>query len=85
MPYQVEFSPKAERQFRRLPRPVQVRLAPHIDALNKNPRPHGVKKLINRENMYRLRVGDYRVIYTVEDRALLVLVAKIGDRKEVYR
>ena len=50
-----------------------------------NPRPRGVEKLEGRENRYRIRVGDYRVIYEIHDEVLLVLVVRIGHRREVYR
>jgi mRNA interferase RelE/StbE len=53
--------------------------------LRENPRPQGVKKLAGEENLYRIREGDYRLIYTIGDKELIVLVVKIGDRKEIYR
>jgi mRNA interferase RelE/StbE len=83
--YTVEFSRKAERQFKDLPKSIQVKLAPKINALADDPRPRGAKKLEGEDELYRIRVGDYRVIYQVQDKALIVLVVKIGDRKEVYR
>jgi mRNA interferase RelE/StbE len=83
--YRIEFARKAARQFLDLPVAVQKRLKPKIDALAQNPRPRGVKKLEGEESLYRIRVGDYRIIYQVQDRALLVLVVKLGDRKEIYR
>lgn len=82
--YRLEFTPGADRQFRNLPKDVQERLTPHIDALIRNPRPPGIKKLKG-EDAYRLRVGDHRIIYEVHDKRLLVLVVKIGHRREVYR
>lgn len=56
-----------------------------MDALSLNPRPRGVKKLEGERELYRLRSGDYRIIYRVEDRVLLVLVIAIGHRREIYR
>ncbi len=85
MSYTIEFSRKAERQFRDLPKSIQVKLTPKINALADNPRPRGAKKLEGENELYRIRVGDYRVIYQVQDKALIVLVVKIGDRKEIYR
>lgn len=82
--YRVEFTPAADQQFRKLPTQLQARLKPHIDALAQNPRPPGVEKLTG-EDAYRFRVGDYRVLYEVHDKKLLVLVVKIGHRREVYR
>lgn len=69
----------------RLPRKIQVRLKPKIDALADNPRPHGTKKLAGEDDLYRIRIGDYRVIYQVQDLVLLIVVVKIGGRKDVYR
>jgi mRNA interferase RelE/StbE len=56
--------------------------------LEENPRPHGVEKMETKEKLYRVYVGpgkNYRVVYQIRDEALLVLVVKVGDRKEVYR
>ena len=85
MSYTIEFSQKAERQFKDLPRSVQLKIAPKISALAETPRPRGAKKLEGQDDIYRIRAGDYRIIYQVQDKALIVLVVKIGDRKEVYR
>ena len=85
MAYRVNFSKMAERQFRNLPRTVQSRIAPRIDALADDPRPPGVVRLSGREDLYRIRVGDYRVLYAIEERELMVLVVKLGHRREVYR
>jgi mRNA interferase RelE/StbE len=85
MAYRIEFSPAAERQFKKLPREIQFRLKPRLDGLMNNPFPRGVKKLSAEENLYRLQVGDHRIIYQVQHNALLVLVVKLGHRREVYR
>ena len=85
MPYRVELSKPALRQFEKLSKSVQTRLKPRIDALAHDPRPHGVKKLVGEDELYRLRVGDYRIIYQIQDKVLLVLVVRIRNRKEVYR
>jgi mRNA interferase RelE/StbE len=83
--YRIEFARKALREFQNLPAQVKKRLKPKIDALGQNPRPRGVKKIEGKENLYRIRVGDYRVIYEVLDKVLLVLVVKLGDRKDIYK
>ncbi len=85
MAYRIEFAPRAERQFDDLPREVQERLTPRIEALAENPRPQGVKKLAGEPGLYRLRVGDYRIVYQIRDQELFILVVKIGHRREVYR
>lgn len=85
MVYRVLLAPPAERQLKALAEPIQKRLVRRLKSLQGNPRPHGVKKLSGEENLYRIREGGYRIIYTIRDKELVVLVVKIGDRKEVYR
>ena len=82
--YEIEFTKRARRQFIKLIPAVQLRLQGAIDELSENPRPDGVKKLKGRDDEYRIRIGDYRVIYTVEDRVLLVIVVQVGLRSNVY-
>jgi len=83
--YRVEFARAAKRQFDCLPKQVQVRLKRRIESLKDNPRPHGAKKLAGADDLYRIRDGEYRIIYTIKDKELIVLVVKIGHRREVYR
>jgi mRNA interferase RelE/StbE len=85
MPYRVEFSKRAEKQFKKLPSQVQQRLRLQIDALSENPHPAGVKKLEGEDNQYRIRVGNYRIVYAVQEAVLLVILLRIGHRREVYR
>ena len=85
MPYSVLLAPPAEREFRSFAPAIQKRLVKRMKSLHNDPRPSGVKKLTGEDNLYRIREGDYRIIYTVQDKELIVLVVKIGDRKEVYR
>ena len=85
MAYEVSFAPNAVRQFESLPRHAQVRLATKIEDLENDPRPSGAKKLAGEGELWRIRVGDYRVIYAIIDDQLVVLVVAVGDRKEVYR
>ena len=83
--YHVEFTSGAARQLKKLPRDAQRRLAAAIDGLEQEPRPPGVRKLSAEEGIYRIRVGDYRVLYEIDDKILLVLVVSVGDRKDIYR
>ena len=85
MAYSVALAPAADRQFRKLPALVQQRLKSHIDSLASAPRPPGTVKMHGEPNLYRIRVGNYRIVYYVQDRAREVLVVKIKDRREVYR
>ena len=83
--YSIQILPSAERDLAALGKPLRRRVAARIDALAANPRPSGVKKLQGSADTWRLRVGDYRVLYEIRDRQLLVLVVKIGHRREIYR
>ena len=83
MAYRIDFTAGAARQFRKLPKDIQARLAPRITALADNPRPVGAKKLKGTEG-YRLRVGNYRVLYEIKDTASLVRIVSVGHRREVY-
>lgn len=85
MAYSIEFTGAAKRQFDKLPGNAKRRLAETIDRLSNDPRPDGVMKLSGEGNLYRVRSGDYRVVYRIEDGRLLVLVVKIGHRREIYR
>jgi mRNA interferase RelE/StbE len=83
--YQVQLLPTAQRELLKLPAKIRVRVADAIRSLQANPRPPGCKKLAGNADYYRIRVGDYRVLYEIRDRVLLVLVIKVGHRREVYR
>jgi mRNA interferase RelE/StbE len=85
MPYSIRFTPHARRDFSALDRTVQQRLQRHMDRLAENPFPQGAKKLHAEEPYYRIRVGDYRVIYKVEAHQLVIIVVRIGHRRGVYR
>ncbi|MEQ1628339.1 MAG: type II toxin-antitoxin system RelE/ParE family toxin [Nitrospira sp.] len=82
MTYSILLAPPAERQLKALTEPVQKRIVKRLRMLKENPRPQGVKKLAGEEDLYRIREGDYRIIYTIQDKQLIVLVV---DRKEIYR
>ncbi len=83
--YRVRFGPRAARQFRKLPPDVQRRLDPGILALANDPRPPGCVKLSSEDALWRIRVGDFRIVYQVFDADLLVLVVKLGNRRDIYR
>ncbi|WP_193197224.1 type II toxin-antitoxin system RelE family toxin [Nostoc sp. MG11] len=85
MSYEVKFSKSAKKQFRKLPLDVQERIQTKINDLAIEPRPNGVKKLQGDDNSYRVRVGDYRVIYELDDDILIVTVIKVGHRSEIYK
>jgi mRNA interferase RelE/StbE len=85
MAYTIELKPAAIRGLTKLPKDVQRSIRLRIDALANNPFPPELKRLESEERFYRIRVGDYRIIYQVDKKILLVLVVNIGHRKEVYR
>jgi mRNA interferase RelE/StbE len=71
--------------MRKMPRDILRRIDAAMIALARNPRPPGTKKLRAQDDRYRIRVGDYRVIYEVDDAQLLILIVDVGHRKDVYR
>jgi mRNA interferase RelE/StbE len=83
--YAVQFKPSAARDLRGLTKGVQRRIVRKLEALAVPPRPNGVKKLDGENSTYRVRVGDYRIIYQIQDAILVVLVIHIGHRRDVYR
>ncbi len=85
MTYTVVLTPHAFRAMKKLSLDTCRRLQPAIDALADTPRPTGVKKLSNSQDIYRIRVDDYRIIYEICDAVLRVVVIEVGHRREVYR
>lgn len=85
MAYTVELKPSAAKALEALPKPDQRRIAARIDALATDPRPVGAKKLEGEDDLYRIRVGDYRIVYQIQARRLIVLVVHIAHRRDVYR
>jgi mRNA interferase RelE/StbE len=85
MRYTLEFTASAAREFKKLERAVQRRIAPRIDELVKDPIPPGAKKLRGDPDHYRIRVGDYRIIYRIDGNGVAIVVVKIGHQREVYR
>jgi mRNA interferase RelE/StbE len=83
--WKVELTPAAVRQLRKLDGMVRRRVVTAIDRLAITPRPAGVKALTDHPGLLRLRVGDYRVVYTVRNEQLVVLVIAVAHRREVYR
>ena len=82
--FAVELLPSAARTLSKLERPIQVRLARRIDRLATDPMV-GAVKLRGADDVWRVRVGDYRVVYRIELDRLVVLIIRIGHRREVYR
>ena len=82
--YRIEFRPTALREIRKVDRSVQPRIQGAIALLALDPRPPASRPLRGRPG-YRLRVGDYRIIYTIDDGVLLIVVVTLGHRRDVYQ
>ena len=80
----IEFTPVAARQLRKLSHEIQTRIAKAVDKLSVNPFPSGFKKLSGQKDLYRIRVGDYRVVYQFNAGKLVILIVRLGHRKDIY-
>jgi len=83
--YRIEVSATAEKQIRKLDRTDQIQVVRAIQALSKEPRPPGTRKLQGYSDVFRVRVGTYRIIFSVERTRLLIIILKVGHRRDVYR
>ena len=82
--YKIEIKKSAQKEIKQLPDNDLKRVVDKITLLAKEPRPQGSKKLSGEEK-YRVRVGNYRILYSIEDQILVVYVVKVGHRKDIYR
>lgn len=83
--YGVNFRRSADKDLRRLDAATERRVVRAIEELARQPRPSGCRKLVGSENAFRIRIGDYRVIYTVEDAVREIVVESVRHRREAYR
>ena len=84
--YNITFKKSAEKEIYKLPSLFVKRVSLAIDKLAQNPRPTGAKRLEGqKENLWRIRIGDYRIIYLIEDFIRIIEVRKVGHRKDIYR
>lgn len=90
MIYKIVVTKKAQKELDKLPARVADKIADEIEKLAENPRPNGYKKLTEfriphaPRDLYRIRIGDYRAVYSIEDNILTVQVFKVANRKEIY-
>lgn len=84
MTYSLSILPRAVKELRRISPEIRSRIHPHVTALAEDPRPPRSRKLAGREG-YRIRVGDYRVLYDVDDASRSVVILHVGHRSNVYR
>lgn len=85
MAFEIILANAAEKNLDRIQRPTRIRILDALEDLRANPRPRGCVKLEGAEDLWRIRVGSYRVVYTIHDDELIVLVVRIAHRKNVYR
>ena len=83
--YTIQYTRPAREELEALSVEIQNRIVAAIDSLTENPRPRGSKKLKGGTNEYRIRVGNYRVIYEIDDKTVVVLIVRIAHRKDAYR
>jgi mRNA interferase RelE/StbE len=83
--FNVDFKPSVHKDFRRLPKPVVERVMKRIEKLKDEPFPHGVDKIEGAERLYRIVVGDYRIVYEVATQAKQIMILYVRHRREVYR
>ena len=83
--YKVQFREKALKELNSLDAQIVKRIWPKIWALAENPRPPGCKKLSGCDDMWRIRIGDYRVLYTIDDMGTIVIIAMVAHRGGAYR
>ena len=81
--YSIQFTKSAQKELRRIPKKDQLRIITRIQELSRDPRPVKGKKLTNEEK-YRVRQGNYRILYQIKDEELIIVLVKIRHRKEAY-
>lgn len=83
--YKVEFAPRTEKQLLKIPKNIRELIFDRIEKLTTNPRPENIEPLQGSESgLFRIRQGDYRIVYSIHDQKLLVLIVRVVHRKEVY-
>lgn len=85
MTYSIEIKQSAQKELAKLPRSIADKVIKQIKVLADDPRPNGCKKLVGTDYTYRIRINDYRVVYSIFDQQLVIQVIKIGHRKQIYK
>ena len=83
--YSIEWKSSAKKELRRLPKKAINNIITAVGKLPNNPQPAGSRKIIGTEHTYRQRIGDYRIVYSIESNRLVIEVVRVGHRKDVYR
>lgn len=84
-PYSVLYDPKALKELAKLDRTAARRIVKTVDTLSDNPRPVGCRSLVGYSDLWRIRIGDYRVVYAIKDAELVVLALRVAHRSNAYR
>lgn len=82
--FQIEYTKGARKDLKKLDQATKERIGAAIDALSLEPHPIGSIKMVGSEALYRIRIGNYRVIYEVQNKILTVFIIKVGHRKDIY-
>lgn len=82
--YKIFFKKSVEKDFKKIPKKYLVKILEKIDELKNNPKPDGSEKLTSYD-LYRIRQGSYRIVYSIQDQELIIWVIKVGHRKEIYK
>jgi len=85
MTYRIDVAPAAARELRKLDPPARRRMQAVVELLAETPHPPAAKPLVDSGGAWRVRVGDYRIVYDIEDDRLVILVLRVAHRREVYR
>jgi mRNA interferase RelE/StbE len=85
MRYALEFTASAARELERFDKQVERRITTKITSLSDDPFPGDVKKMKGLEDHFRIRIGDYRVVYRVDGKRVIVVIVRVGHRREIYR
>ena len=83
--YKIQWKRSAKKEFRKLNKQVILRILQAVEKLAEDPYAVGSKKLVGSDSIYRIRVGDYRIIYNIESSILTIEIIKVGHRREIYR
>ncbi len=84
-PYVVQYDPRALKELAKLDRPIARRIVKAVGRLGAQPRAQGARSLVGYPGLWRIRVGDYRVVYAIKDAELVVLALRVAHRKDIYR
>ena len=83
--FEIRFAPSVQKDLRKIPKDIAQKILENIRLLAKNPKPFGFRLLEGSEIAWRIKINKYRVVYTIEDKVLIITVVRVAHRKDVYR